>query len=62
MGGGFKAGPAHTIGGVGRRVVEHEGGGDVLHLARDAVLDWTQADMPYFRRRMVLEILRTTLL
>ena len=31
-------------------------------LARDAVLDFTQEDMPYMRRRMVLEILRTHLL
>ena len=31
------------------------------YLARDGRLDFTQADMPYFRRRMVLEILHTTL-
>ena len=32
------------------------------YIARDGVLDFTQEDMPYFRRRMVLEILRCQLL
>ena len=32
------------------------------YLARGAALDFKQANMPYFRRRMVLEILRTSLL
>ena len=32
------------------------------YLARDAVLDFRQEDMPYLRRRMVLEILHTELL
>ena len=32
------------------------------YLARDAVLNFSQQDMAYFRRRMVLEILRTSLL
>ena len=32
------------------------------YLARDAVLDFSQQDMPYLRRRMVLEVLRTSLL
>ena len=31
-------------------------------LASDAVLSFQQADMPYLRQRMVLEILHTTLL
>jgi hypothetical protein len=32
------------------------------YLSRDAVLDFSQQDMNYLRRRMVLEILRTGLL
>ena len=32
------------------------------YLARDGVLDFGQEDMPYFRRRMVVEILRTELM
>ena len=32
------------------------------YVARDAVLDFSQADMPYMRRRMVLELLSTSLL
>ena len=32
------------------------------YLARDARLDFTQADMEYFRRRMVYEIMTTALL
>ena len=32
------------------------------YLSRDAVLDFTQADMAYFRRRMVIELLDTQLL
>ena len=32
------------------------------HLSRDGLLPVSQANMPYFRRRMVLEILTTTLL
>jgi hypothetical protein len=32
------------------------------YLARGAVLDFTQRDLPYLRRRMVLEILRTRLM
>jgi sentrin-specific protease 1 len=32
------------------------------YLARDALLDFTQADMEYFRRRMVYEIMSTSLL
>lgn len=31
------------------------------YLARGAQLDFTQADMPYFRRRMVLDIRRKSL-
>ena len=31
------------------------------YLARDAVLNFSQRDMPYLRRRMVLEIIRTCL-
>ena len=32
------------------------------YISRDAELDWTQDDMRYFRRRMVLEILNKALL
>jgi len=32
------------------------------YLSRNGLLDFSQANMPYFRRRMVLEILTTTLL
>ena len=32
------------------------------YLTRDAVLDFGQADMPYFRRRMIYEILHCALL
>ena len=32
------------------------------YLARDAKLDFKQEHMAYFRRRMILEILRTQLL
>ena len=32
------------------------------YVARDGLLDFSQADMTYFRRRMVLEILRKSLL
>ena len=32
------------------------------YLARDAVLDFTQQDMDYFRRRMVYEIMECSLM
>jgi hypothetical protein len=32
------------------------------YLARDGKLDFTQEDMPYFRRRMVYEILQCSLM
>jgi hypothetical protein len=32
------------------------------YLSQGRVLDFVQGDMPYFRRRMVLEILRTRVL
>ena len=34
----------------------------LAHLSRDGLLPFSQASMPYFRRRMVLEILTTNLL